>query len=110
IGRALAAALAERGGRVVLTGRRTDVLEPLAERLGGPAIKADLAERGAAERLLDAAGRVDVLVAKAAVPPGGAPRRLHDQRDRPCAGRQPARTDRDGEARGRADGRTWPRA
>ena len=71
IGRALAAALAERGGRVVLTGRRTDVLEPLAERLGGRAIKADLAERGAAERLLDEAGRVDVLVANAALPASG---------------------------------------
>lgn len=71
IGRALAIALAERGAQLVLTGRRTDVLEPLADRLGGRAIAADLAERDAAERLLDEAGRVDVLVANAALPASG---------------------------------------
>ena len=71
IGRALATTLAERGGQVVLTGRRADVLEPLAERLGGRAIVADLADRAAAERLLDEAGRVDVLVANAALPASG---------------------------------------
>ncbi|XRQ07346.1 SDR family NAD(P)-dependent oxidoreductase [Actinomadura welshii] len=71
IGRALATALADRGAQVVLTGRRTDVLEPLAERLGGRAIAADLADRAAAEWLLDEAGRVDVLVANAALPASG---------------------------------------
>ncbi|MDL4773504.1 SDR family NAD(P)-dependent oxidoreductase [Actinomadura xylanilytica] len=71
MGRVLATALAARGGKVVLTGRRADVLEPLAERLGGTAIAADLAERGAAEELLAAAGRVDVLVANAALPASG---------------------------------------
>src|SRR5690606_15275241 len=39
IGRALAAALAERGGRVVLTGRRPDAREPLAERHGRRAVR-----------------------------------------------------------------------
>jgi short-subunit dehydrogenase len=71
IGQALANALAGRGGRVVLTGRRADVLEPRAERLGGRAIVADLADRDAAEKLLDEAGRVDVLVANAALPASG---------------------------------------
>lgn len=71
IGQALAKALADRGGQVVLTGRRTDVLEPLTERLGGRAIVADLADRAAAERLLDEAGPVDVLVANAALPASG---------------------------------------
>ncbi|TDD69384.1 SDR family NAD(P)-dependent oxidoreductase [Actinomadura darangshiensis] len=71
IGQALAKALADRGGRIVLTGRRADVLEPLAERLGGRAIVADLADRAAAESLLDEAGRVDVLVANAALPASG---------------------------------------
>ena len=71
IGRALAGALARHGAQLVLTGRRTDVLEPLAERLGGRAIAADLADRGAAERLLDETGRVDVLVANAALPASG---------------------------------------
>ncbi|TDC68951.1 SDR family NAD(P)-dependent oxidoreductase [Actinomadura sp. GC306] len=71
IGRALAVALADRGGHLVLTGRRADVLEPLAERLGGRAVVADLADREAAERLLDEVGRVDVLVANAALPASG---------------------------------------
>lgn len=71
IGQALARALAEHGGRVVLTGRRAEVLEPLADRLGGRAIVADLADRDAAARLLDEAGRVDVLVANAALPGSG---------------------------------------
>ncbi|WP_433475553.1 SDR family NAD(P)-dependent oxidoreductase [Spirillospora sp. CA-142024] len=71
IGQALARALADRGARVVLTGRRADVLEPLAERLGGRAIVADLADRAAAEGLLDEAGRVDALVANAALPASG---------------------------------------
>lgn len=71
IGQALARALAGRGARLVLTGRRADVLEPLAERLGGRAIVADLADRAAAESLLDEAGRVDVLVANAALPASG---------------------------------------
>ncbi|MFC9971946.1 SDR family NAD(P)-dependent oxidoreductase [Spirillospora sp. NPDC127200] len=71
IGRALAVALAARGGRVVLTGRRADVLEPLAERLGGTAIAADLADRSAVEDLLAEAGDIDVLVANAALPASG---------------------------------------
>ncbi|TDD90755.1 SDR family NAD(P)-dependent oxidoreductase [Actinomadura rubrisoli] len=71
IGRALAAALAARGGRVVLTGRRAEVLEPLAERVGGRAVAADLADRDAVEALLDEAGDVDVVVANAALPASG---------------------------------------
>ncbi|MGI5166155.1 SDR family NAD(P)-dependent oxidoreductase [Spirillospora sp. CA-253888] len=71
IGRALAVTLAARGGRVVLTGRRADVLEPLAERLGGTAIAADLADRAAVEDLLAEAGDIDVLVANAALPASG---------------------------------------
>ncbi|HEU5025103.1 MAG TPA: SDR family NAD(P)-dependent oxidoreductase [Spirillospora sp.] len=71
IGRALAEGFAGRGATVVLSGRRAGVLEPLAERLGGRAVVADLAERGAAERLLDEAGPVDVLVANAALPASG---------------------------------------
>ncbi|QXJ22996.1 SDR family NAD(P)-dependent oxidoreductase [Actinomadura graeca] len=71
IGGALAEALAARGGRVVLTGRRTEVLVPLAARLGGRVVTADLADRGAAESLLDEAGDVDVLIANAALPASG---------------------------------------
>lgn len=71
IGRALAVELAARGGEVVLTGRRMDVLEPLAEKLGGRAVPADLADRDAVEELLNTAGEIDVLVANAALPATG---------------------------------------
>ena len=43
IGQAIARALAARGARLVLTGRRADVLEPLAAEVGGRAIACDLA-------------------------------------------------------------------
>ncbi|MFC6883610.1 MULTISPECIES: SDR family NAD(P)-dependent oxidoreductase [Actinomadura] len=71
IGRALAEAFAARGAEVVLSGRRTEVLEPLAERIGGRVVAADLAERDAPEELLAEAGPVDVLVANAALPASG---------------------------------------
>lgn len=71
IGQALAVELAARCGEVVLTGRRVDVLAPLAERLGGRAVPADLADRDSIEGLLDAAGDIDVLVANAALPANG---------------------------------------
>ncbi|GGR32952.1 SDR family NAD(P)-dependent oxidoreductase [Streptomyces netropsis] len=71
IGQVLAVGLAARGSDVVLTGRRADMLKPLAERLGGRAIPADLADREAIEELLDQAGEIDVLVANAALPATG---------------------------------------
>ena len=71
IGGAAARALAARGARVILTGRRTEPLEALAAELGGRAIAADLVEPDAPARLLDAAGDVDVLVANAALPASG---------------------------------------
>ena len=71
IGQALAVTLAARGCELVLTGRRTDMLEPLAEKLGGRAVAADLADRDAIEELLEAAGELDVLVANAALPATG---------------------------------------
>ncbi|MBO2453502.1 SDR family NAD(P)-dependent oxidoreductase [Actinomadura barringtoniae] len=71
IGQAIAVALAARGAELVLTGRRTDVLDPLAERLGGRAIAADLAERDEVEGLLGKAGELDIVVANAALPASG---------------------------------------
>ncbi|MCW2883976.1 MAG: oxidoreductase [Streptosporangiaceae bacterium] len=71
IGQAIATAVAARGGEVILTGRRTDVLEPLAKRLGGRAIAADLADRAGVAELLDSAGDLDVIVANAALPGSG---------------------------------------
>jgi uncharacterized protein len=71
IGHAIARALASRGAGVIVTGRRADVLEPLAAEISGRAIACDLSERDAPDRLVQAAGEVDVLVANAALPASG---------------------------------------
>ena len=65
IGQAIARRLAAAGASVVVSGRRTDVLEPLAQELGAEAIAADLGDRDEVLRLAAAAGDVDVLVANA---------------------------------------------
>lgn len=71
IGQAIARAFASRGAQVILTGRRHDVLEPLAEQLGGRVIAADLDSREDLDRLIREAGSVDVLVANAGLPATG---------------------------------------
>jgi len=71
LGEAIARELGGRGARLILTGRRTDVLEGLAGELGARALAADLADRGAVDRLLGEAGEVDILVANAALPGSG---------------------------------------
>ena len=73
LGRAIAAALHARGAALVLSGRRADALDDLARSLGHRAqvVVADLADEGAPEQLAAAAGRVDVLVANAALPASG---------------------------------------
>jgi short-subunit dehydrogenase len=71
IGQAIATTVAARGGNVVLTGRRAEILEPLANRLGGRAIAADLADRASVAELLEKAGDLDVIVANAALPGSG---------------------------------------
>jgi uncharacterized protein len=71
LGHTIARALARRGASLVLTGRRADVLEPLAAELGGRAVACDLSDRAAVAGLVDEAGPVDVLVANAGVPGSG---------------------------------------
>jgi short-subunit dehydrogenase len=71
IGEAIATALAAKGATLVLSGRRAEVLEPLAERLGARAVLCDLAKREDLERLIAESGEVDVLVANAALPASG---------------------------------------
>jgi short-subunit dehydrogenase len=71
IGQAIARALAARGAQLVLTGRRTDVLEPLAQELRGRALAVDLADPDAPARLVAEAGEVEILVANAALPGTG---------------------------------------
>jgi short-subunit dehydrogenase len=71
LGAAAARALAARGATVLLSGRRAETLDALADELRGRALPADLAEPDAPARLLAAAGDVDVLVANAALPASG---------------------------------------
>jgi short-subunit dehydrogenase len=83
IGQAIAEAFAARGANLILSGRRAQVLEPLAERLGGRAFICDLAKREEVDRLVSNAGEVDVLVANAALPASGVFTELEqDQIDR----------------------------
>ncbi|TMC49181.1 MAG: SDR family NAD(P)-dependent oxidoreductase [Chloroflexi bacterium] len=71
LGQAMARALAARGARLVLTGRRAEVLEPLAHDLGAEALSVDLADRAALDQLLARCDGVDILVANAALPGTG---------------------------------------
>ena len=72
IGHAIARRLNAEGAQLVLTGRRTDVLEPLAQELGARSLAADLAVEADVERLATEAADVDILVANAALPASGA--------------------------------------
>ena len=71
IGHAIARAVHGAGGSLLVTGRRAEVLEPLAAEVGGRATAVDLAQRDQVDRLLEEAGDVDVLVANAALPASG---------------------------------------
>jgi len=71
IGHAIARALAARGAQLILTGRRAGVLEPLAAELGARALVVDLSDHAEVDRLVQAAGAVDVLLANAALPAAG---------------------------------------
>ena len=71
IGRAIAKAVADRGGRLIVTGRRGDMLEQLAADYGGRALTVDLAVRDDVERLAREAGEVDILIANAGLPASG---------------------------------------
>jgi uncharacterized protein len=68
IGHAIARAFATRGAGLILTGRRTEVLEPLTAEVGGEAVACDLSDRTQVAELGARAveGGVDVLVANAA--------------------------------------------
>ena len=66
IGRAVAMGAARAGARTVLAARRRDALEDVVAEVGGVAVAADVAEPGAAARLVaeavDAVGRLDLAV------------------------------------------------
>ena len=71
IGHAIAKAVADRGGRLIVTGRRGDVLDELTAKYGGRAVVVDLAERNDVERLVNEAGEVDILISNAGLPASG---------------------------------------
>ena len=71
IGGAIARRLAREGCRLVLTGRRADVLETLAAEVEADWLAIDLADRGELDRLVRNAGEIDVLIANAALPATG---------------------------------------
>src|SRR5688572_11137964 len=74
LGRAIAGALAAKGASVILSSRKPEELDQLAASLPGSGhrtIVADLADSGAALKLLDEAGALDILVANAALPASG---------------------------------------
>jgi len=87
LGRAIAKALAARGAKLALSGRKAEALEALAAELPGEehrVVPGDLGELGAAEKLAAEAGPVDLLIANAGLPGSG---RLHE-----LTGEQLART------------------
>jgi short-subunit dehydrogenase len=71
IGQAISRAFAARGASLVLSGRRADVLAALAAELDAESVVADLSDAGDLDRLVRAAGEVDVVVANAALPASG---------------------------------------
>lgn len=71
IGHAIARRLRAAGATLVLTGRRTDVLEPLAAELGARSLAIDLADPAAVDQLCAECGDADILVANAALPASG---------------------------------------
>lgn len=71
LGHAIARSLAANGAQLILSGRRVEVLEPLARELDARALAVDLSAAGEVDRLLSEAGEVDILVANAALPGSG---------------------------------------
>jgi len=71
LGHAMARALAGRGARLILSGRRTEVLEPLAAEVAAETVAVDLADRNGLEGLLADHHDIDILVANAGLPGTG---------------------------------------
>jgi short-subunit dehydrogenase len=71
IGHAIARAFAERGAKLILTGRRSEVLVPLGAELGARALSVDLSSTVELDRFITEVGDVDILIANAALPGTG---------------------------------------
>lgn len=72
LGQSIARALWHKGAQLTLTGRRVDVLEPLAKELDARALAVDLNRREEIDRLVGEVGEVDILVANAGLSAAGA--------------------------------------
>jgi 3-oxoacyl-[acyl-carrier protein] reductase len=83
MGLAIAERLATEGANVAMFGRRRELLEREAERIGGLAVRGDLTVPGDLERLVgrtvDAFGGIDVLVNNGGGPPAGPAAGLDDE-------------------------------
>jgi short-subunit dehydrogenase len=71
IGEAIAHELSAAGAKLIVSGRRADVLERIAADTGATIAVADLADRDQLEALVAAHSEVDILVANAALPASG---------------------------------------
>jgi short-subunit dehydrogenase len=71
LGQAIARALAGAGAKLVLSGRRADVLEALASELGAGVAPADLSDPQSVAALAAAHQDIDILVANAGLPASG---------------------------------------
>ena len=71
IGEAIAHELSRAGAKLIVSGRRADVLERIAADTGATIAVADLADREELEALVAAHSNVDILVANAALPASG---------------------------------------
>ncbi|MBA3748734.1 MAG: SDR family NAD(P)-dependent oxidoreductase [Solirubrobacterales bacterium] len=71
LGQAIARALGGAGARLVLSGRRADVLARLAGELGAEVAPADLSDPDSVRALAEAHADIDILVANAGLPASG---------------------------------------
>jgi short-subunit dehydrogenase len=71
LGHAIARRLHAEGASLVLTGRRTEVLEPLAAETNARSLAVDLTDAEAVQRLASECADVDVLVSNAGLPGTG---------------------------------------
>jgi short-subunit dehydrogenase len=71
LGQAIAKKLASLGAKVILTSRRSEILQNLADSLGGEFIPADLSDPTAAKKLFEKINDIDILVLNAGLPATG---------------------------------------
>jgi short-subunit dehydrogenase len=71
LGGTIARDMSRAGAQLVLSGRRTELLEALAGELRARVVIADLGEPSDLDRLVQEAGAIDILIANAGLPGSG---------------------------------------